>query len=274
MATVTLRMIRMTLSALAVVSLPATPAAGADRPTDNDIKQLIERVDHDRDRFEDQLDGKLKSSVIRGPRGEVNVENFLQDFQDNMGKLKDRFKSEYAASEEVTTVLRQGTAVQHYMSAQPPDLNGTSEWNRLATSLHELAAAYGVPFPLPEGQMAHRMNDREVRTAAEAAAKNADRFKDELDSSLKKDTTIDKTTRETAVKDVDVLKEHAEKLADAIGDGKPASGQAEALLEHATRVGVSLKARSLSPSAQGAWTSVQTDLDKVAQAFGKMPLAR
>jgi hypothetical protein len=274
MATVTLRMIRMTLSALAVVSLLAIPAAGADRPTDNDIKQLIERVDHDRDRFEDQLDGKLKSSIIRGPRGEVNVENFLQDFQDNMGKLKDRFKSEYAASEEVTTVLRQGTAVQHYMSAQPPDLNGTSEWNRLATSLKELAAAYGVPFPLPEGQMAHRMNDREVRTAAEAAAKNADRFKDELDSSLKKDTTIDKTTRETAVKDVDVLKEHAEKLADAIGDGKPASGQAEALLEHATRVGVSLKARSLSPSAQGAWTSVQTDLDKVAQAFGKMPLAR
>lgn len=274
MATITLRMIRMTLSALAVVSLPATPAAGADRPTDNDIKQLIERVDQDRDRFEDQLDGKLKSSIIRGPKGEVNVENFLQDFQDNMGKLKDRFKSEYAAGEEVTTVLRQGTAVQHYMATQAPGLNGTSEWNRLATGLNELAAAYGVPFPLPEGQMAHRMNDREVRTAAEAAAKNADRFKDELDSSLKMDTTIDKTARETAVKDVDVLKEHAEKLADAIGDGKPASGQADALLEHAMRVGVSVKARPLSPSAQGAWTSVQTDLDKVAQAFGKMPLAR
>jgi hypothetical protein len=81
MATITLRMIRMTLSALAVVSLPATPAAGADRPTDNDIKQLIERVDHDRDRFEDQLDGKLKSSTIHAPRGDVNVENFLQDFR-------------------------------------------------------------------------------------------------------------------------------------------------------------------------------------------------
>jgi hypothetical protein len=262
------------LAAAALTGLLAMPAAGADRPTDNDIKQLIERVDHDRDRFEDQLDGKLKSSTIHGARGEVNVENFLDDLQDNMQKLKDRFKSEYAASEEVTTVLRQGTAVQHYMATQPPDLNGTSEWNRLATGLNELAAAYGVPFPLPEGQMAHRMNDREVRNAAEAAAKNADRFKDELDSSLKNDTTIDKTTREAAVKDVDTLKEDAEKLSSAIGDGKPASGQAEALLEHATRVGASVKGRTLSPSAQGAWGSVQSDLDKVAQAFGKMPLAR
>ena len=160
------------------------------------------------------------------------------------------------------------------MSTQPPDLNGTSEWNRLATSLNELAAAYGVPFPLPESQAPHRMNDREVRTAAEAAAKNADHFKDELDSSLKSEQTIDKTTRETAVKDIDILKEDAEKLSSAIGDGKPASGQAEALLEHATRVGGSLKGRTLSPSAQGAWASVQSDLDKVAQAFGKMPLAR
>jgi hypothetical protein len=160
------------------------------------------------------------------------------------------------------------------MSTQPPDLNGTSEWNRLATSLGELATAYGVPFPLPEGQMAHRMNDREVRTAAEAAAKNADRFKDELESSLKNDKTIDETTRETAVKAVDRLKEDAERLSSAVDDGKPASGQAEALLEQAMRVGGSLKGRPLSPNAQAAWASVQGDLDNVAKAFGKTPLVR
>ena len=262
------------LAAAALTGLLAAPAAGADRPSDNDVKQLIERVDHDRDRFEDQLDGKIKSSTIRGPKGDVNVENFLQDIQDNMGKLKDRFKSDYSASEELATVLRQGNAIQRYMSTQPPDLKGTSEWNRLATSLTDLARAYGVSFPLPESQVPHRMNDGEVRSAADAAAKNADRFKDELELSLKNNTTIDKTTRDTAVKDIETLKEDAEHLSDAIGDGKPASGQAEALLEHARRVGASLKARPLSPSAKSAWASVQSDLDKMAQAFGKTPLAR
>jgi hypothetical protein len=274
MASITHRTIVMILTAPALAGLLAAPVSAADRPNDNDIKQLIERVDHDRDRFEDQLDGKLKSSIIRGPRGEVNVEKFLDDLQDNVHKLKDRFKSDYAASEEVTTVLRQGSEVQRYMSTQPPTLDGFSEWNRLATSLSELAAAYGTSFPIPEGQVARRMNDREVRTAADAAVRGTDVFKKELDSSLKSDKTIDKATREAAVKDVDSLKEDAKRLSSAIGDGKPASGQAEVLLEHAARVGASVKGRPLSPGAQTAWTSVLGDLDKVAQEFGKTLVAR
>ena len=36
------------------------------------------QVDENRDRFEDQLDGKLKRSILRGPRGEVNVGELLQ----------------------------------------------------------------------------------------------------------------------------------------------------------------------------------------------------
>ena len=63
----------------------------------------------------------VKSSTIHGPRGDVNVENLLQDLQDNVHKLKDRFKSGYAGNEEVTTVLRLGNAVQRYMSTQPPE---------------------------------------------------------------------------------------------------------------------------------------------------------
>ena len=116
---------------------------------------LIERIDNERDRFEDQLDGKIKSSIIRG-QGEVNVERFLDDLQENVDRLNERFKSDYAASAEVTTVLRQGSDIQRFMSKQPPDLDGASEWNRLASSLGELAKVYATTFPLPEGQQARR----------------------------------------------------------------------------------------------------------------------
>ena len=109
------------------------------------------QVDENRDRFEDQLDGKLKQSILRGPRGEVNVGEFLDDLQANVDKMKDRFTPQYAASAEVTAVLRQGTDIQRYMSTQPPDFDGASEWNRLSASLGQLAAVYGAPWPLSEG---------------------------------------------------------------------------------------------------------------------------
>jgi hypothetical protein len=251
-----------------LATLLAVPAVAADRPTDKDVKQLIEQVNHDRDRFEDQLDGKLKRSIIRGPGGEVNVERYLDDLQENVNKLKERYTNQYAASAEATTVLRQGSDIQGYMATLPPNFDGASEWNRLSGSLRNLAAAYTTTFPIPAGQQARRMNDTEVKKAAEELGKSADRYKKELDSSLKKDKTIDKATREAAVQSADGLKQDAQKVASAIGDGRPASGEAQALLQRATALRGSASGRALSPAAQTAWGSVEGGLDKLGQAFG------
>jgi hypothetical protein len=262
------RAIPVIAAAWAITVAAAISVHAADRPSDRDVEQLLERIDHDRDRFEDQLDGKLKRSVIRGPDREVSVERYLDDLQDNVDKLKERFSAQYAASAEATTVLRQGSDIQRYMATLPAGVDGASEWNRLAGSLGELAAAYGTSFPLPEGQQARRLNDREVRAAADGVAESADRFKKELDSSLKKDKTIDKATREAAVKDAEAVKKAAEQLASAVGDGRPASGEAKALLGAVSAVRTASAARTLSPAAQSAWQVVDGGVGKVAQAFG------
>ncbi len=264
MARTSLRAFRVAGAAL-MATLLAWPAFAADRLRDKDVKDLMERIDHERDRFEDQLDGKLKDSIIRGSAGEVNVGKFLDDLQDNVGKMKDRFKPDYSAGTEVTTVLRQGTSVQKFMSTQPPNFDGASEWNRLAGSLGELAAAYNTAFPLPEGATAHRMNDEEVRVAADDVANSADRFKNALDDMLKEDKSIDKPTRDAAVKNAEQLKKDAENLSSTIGDEKPASGEAKALLQHAAAIRSA--GRTAAPATQASWMTVEAALSKIAQAF-------
>ncbi len=181
--------------AVLVAALVAMPVVSADRLPDKDVKALLERIDNERDRFEDQLDGKIKSSILRGAGGEVHVERFLDDLQENVDRLNERFKSDYAASAEATTVLRQGTDIQRFMAKQPPNLDGASEWNRLASSLGELAKVYATTFPLPEDQQARRFNDREVEKVASELAKSADQFKKDLESALKTNTTIDQPTK-------------------------------------------------------------------------------
>jgi hypothetical protein len=138
----------------------------------------------------------------------------------------------------------------------------------MESSLGELASVYGSAFPLPDGQQARRLNDNEVKKAADDLAKSADRFKKDLDSSLKKDKTIDKATRDAAVKEADSLKQDAQRLASTIGDSKPASGEAQALLQRASAIRTAGAGRPLSPGAQTAWGSVESGLDKVGQAFG------
>jgi hypothetical protein len=255
--------------AVIVAALVAMPAVWADRLPDKDVKALLERIHDERDRFEDQLDGKIKRSVLRGAGGEVDVGRFLDDLEENVRRLRDRFQSDYAASAEATTVLRQGTDIQRFMSKQPPDLDGASEWNRMASSLGELAKVYATTFPLSEGQQARRFNDDEVEKAADELAKSADQFKEDLESALKTNTTIDQPTKNAAVQAVDDLKEAAEKLASTVDDGRPASGEAKAVLDRAARIrgAAASSGRALSPAAQTAWGSVETGLQKVALAF-------
>ena len=251
-----------------IAALVAMPAVSADRLPGKDVQALLERIDNERDRFEDQLDGKVKSSILRGA-GEVHVGRFLDDLQENVDRLKSRFNSDYAASAEATTVLRQGTDIQRFMSKQPPDLDGASEWSQLASSLGELAKVYSTTFPLPEGQQARRLSDREVEKLASELAKSADQFKKDLESALKTDTTIAQPTRDAAVKEVNGLKEDAERLASTVGDGRPASGEAKAVLDRAARIRgtAASSGRALSPAAQTAWASVESGLQKVEVAF-------
>ena len=254
--------------AVMIAALVAMPAIFADRLPGKDVKALLERIDNERDRFEDQLDDKIKSSILRGA-GEVHVERFLDDLQENVDRLNARFNSDYAASAEVTTVLRQGTDIQRFMSKQPPDLDGASEWNRLAASLGELAKVYATTFPLPEGQQARRLSDREVEEIASELAKSTDQFKKDSESALKTNTTIAQPTKDAAVKEVNGLREDAEKLASTVGDGRPASGEAKAVLDRAAKIrgAAASSGRALSPAAQTAWGSVASDLQKVAVAF-------
>ena len=112
------------------------------------------------------------------------------------------------------------------------------------------------------------MNDGEVRKAVDDIAKGADHFKKELDSSLKKDKTIDKATREAAVREADGLKQDAQKLASLVGDGRPASGEAQALLQHPRGSGRRLSGRTLSPRRRPRGDRSRAASTKCRRSFG------
>ena len=66
----------------------STTAFAQDRLTDRDVKALVARLEDARDQFDNALDSDLKNKVLRGPNGEVNVKNFLDDFQKNIDRSR------------------------------------------------------------------------------------------------------------------------------------------------------------------------------------------
>ena len=264
------------MRAVSIASLAAlaSPSFAADRLTDRDVKELVARIEEARDRFDDALDGRLKRSIVRESSGEVNVNDFLNDFQENIDRLEERLSPEYAASAEVATLLRQGGGIDRFFRQQPPGTKGESEWNRLVADLKTLAAAYGTDFPLPEDATVRRMGDREVAAAADEVARSADRLKKSLDNDLKKDTTVQKTDREAIVREADQLSKDAKALRGRVRDGKPSSAEADRLLSRAAKLQVFIEGRQL-PTAAGDWAGIKTRLQGLASAYSTTaPMAR
>jgi hypothetical protein len=256
-------------SALLVVAatlLTCSPLQAADRLTDRDVKALVARIEEGRDRFDDALDGKLKHSIVRGPSGEVKVDDFLNDFQKNIDRLEERLKPEYAASAEAATLLRQASTIDRFFRTQPPGTKGESEWNRLATDLKTLAVAYGADFPLAEGAPVRRMGDREVAAGLEEVAKGAERLKKSLDNELKKDSTIDKGRRESIVDEADQLMKDAKVLRERVKDGDPTSAEAERLLARASAVQTTLDPLRTAAS-KSIWSGLVPRFHDLAGAY-------
>jgi len=233
------------------------------RLANNDVKRLMEQVEDHRGEFQDHLDSSVKDSKLRSPDGEVDVSAYLHDYEDNVHKMKDRFNDDYAASTEVQTVLRQATAIDGHMRAQPMSIKGRSEWDSEAASLKTLAAAYGTTFPLPEGASVRRYNDKEVAKAAEDLADAADHFKDNVD----KTDAISKSDREGAKKDADGIRKLADEVKSRCEDGKPATAEFDQLSTLYSRV-QSWVSTHPAPLAAADWTNMQTHMDILRRAFG------
>jgi hypothetical protein len=265
---------RFILSAAAFLSVglmcgPLAVAQAPERLTDKDVKALIETVDQSRDRFEDRLDGKVKDSVVRGPSGEANVGRFLEDFQESVNRLKERFKPDYAASSEAAAVLRQGTSIANFMKQQPPGFRGASEWDHLASTLGRLAAAYATKFPLASVDApVRRVSDGEAAAAAEQVEKQADEFKD----AVNREQSLATPSKNTLKNAADGVKNGAKNLKSRLNDAKPSTAEARALFAAIRKLEDSSKTLGLSPASLTAIGAFRAPLATLNQAFGIVPV--
>lgn len=258
-------MLRTLAAATLLALLPAVPAAG-QRLTDDDVKELAERVYNERDRFEDALDGDFKHAKLRTATGEYDINRFLDDFQERANEFKDRLKPGYAASREVGELLKQSSQISGYMKRQAPTMKGMSEWNKLEGSLGQLATAYGTTFPLPDGAAPRRIGDGELKAAVEGIEQGGKSFKKALEKDLKADKTVDPAARATAIAEADTFAKSAKALKDRVNGGKPSTAEAQQLFQQAAKIKELTGGRTL-PTAGGAWAGVGSKLATVAQAY-------
>src|SRR5262245_13749993 len=97
---------RLAIALSLAVALPCV-ATGAERPTDEQVKKLIEDIDGGYRTWKQDLEKRnLDDAVITSAERTVKVKDFLKDFDKAIDTFKDRFNGNYAASPEALALLR------------------------------------------------------------------------------------------------------------------------------------------------------------------------
>jgi hypothetical protein len=253
------------LAALLLALFAVAPVhAQVARPSDKAVVDLIKKTQSSVKQFEKNLDSKVAKGTIRGATTEVNVANYMEDFNEDLDRLGERFKPSYSASAEVVTVMQKGAGIQRFIDSQPSSLKGRSEWDVVAASLRELAAAYGTTFPVPADAPPRRINDEEITQAADAMTKHAQNYKKQLKGGFTKEESAQLAA---AQKSADELATAAKNLKSRVKSGKPASGEAGVVAEKYAAAQAAVAGRSLPEQAQGEWKNVSSAAGKIEQAF-------
>ena len=248
------------------IAMGFASAQTAERPSNKDVKRIIENLEKERARFQDALDEQLKNGVFHNANGEIHVMQYLEDFQKNIKTLKERYTNSYSASSEVKTVLVQAGYIDELVQNHP-GAGGGSEWAHFSVELRALAAAYGASFPLPEGVVVRRYIDAEVSSTADTVAKKADDLKKEIEINA----TLSREAKDSYKRELDLLIKQANSVKWRTFHSDPAASEARKLLEQARRIHQSLPKENTSGAITASWNQMEPSLEIIAAAFG-MPV--
>ncbi|MDX6303958.1 MAG: hypothetical protein QOI77_927 [Blastocatellia bacterium] len=116
------------------------------RVSDQQVEELIHRIESQSDVFRKSLDTALDRSRLDGTRREDDINSFVKDFYQETKRLHEHFDSHKSTASDVQTVLNRAAQIDQFMRRNrlQRDREAQREWNTLKRQLDELANVYRV----------------------------------------------------------------------------------------------------------------------------------
>ncbi|MBI4455960.1 MAG: outer membrane lipoprotein-sorting protein [Acidobacteria bacterium] len=132
--------------ALTSVSMTVAEQQRLYRLNDQQVKDLLSRIEKDMDAFRLRLIQALDRSPIDDSRAEDNIKQLVTEFQEATERLCDHFNRQQVGAFDVEELLRRGVSINSFMQRQQLTAWAENDWRKLRRDLDELACAYNVAW--------------------------------------------------------------------------------------------------------------------------------
>jgi DNA-binding TFAR19-related protein (PDSD5 family) len=239
---------RFTYAAAVLLAGLTFTAYAQQRMTDDQVKNLIERVEKGTDNFRAALDSSLDRSQLDGSRTEDNINQFVKDFEQAADRLEDRFSDRNAASGLVNEVLRRAAFIDNFMLRHALTPSAQASWATLRAHLDDLARAYQVSWSWAGvSGRPYRVSEDQVKSLLERVEKGADKFKDSLQDALGATRAGSDRAEDNVSQFAKDLETAADRMKDQFSDDYSAVGMAAEILRRGVRIDRFMRRHQLTP---------------------------
>ena len=123
--------------------------AGQQRPyrlSDQQLKDLVNRIDSHCNSFHDSFERAIDRSPINGRSAEDGINRSVEEFERATDHLRDRVNDRESDTADADTVLRRASSIDTFMVRNQLDARAQSDWQALRLDMNDLAHAYGITW--------------------------------------------------------------------------------------------------------------------------------
>jgi hypothetical protein len=260
-----------TVIALFALLTGLSAAAGAQEPfriNDDQVKQILTRIETGADRFRDSLKNALKHDHFDHSGTRKVMDDYVKSFETATDRLKGRFDHDDQEVAAAVDVLDKAARIDEFMVHHALDERAQRDWMTLRADLDQLALAYNQTWSWGGGVAAHRMGDRDVKHLLGRVEQRADAFKSSLNQALDRSRFDHSSMEDEINRFVKDFERATDRWKGIFDDDDAAVPAAREVLERAASIDAFMRRHALTDRAQRDWADLRATLDELALAYG------
>lgn len=246
--------------------------AGQGRPyrlSDEQLRELVSRIDNHTDAFQASFDRAIDRSPIKGSATEDQIDRAVKSFEQAADALRDRVNDRQFDVADAENVLRRAASIDNVMMRNPLDASAQRDWQALRGDMDQLARAYGIDWSWSAASqnMPYRTDDRQVERLLKQIGQKAGQFDKSLDRAFDRSRIDDSQGRDEIRQSVKDFRQIADRLRDRVRRRQSNALDVEEMLRRGVSIDGYMQRFQLSAQAEQGWRSIRTDLDELARAY-------
>ena len=257
--------------ALAVASAGGVVAAQQlpYRASDQQLKDLVTRIDTHREAFHASLERAIDRSPINGSSGESQIDNSVEDFEKAADLLRDRVRDRQSGTTDAANVLRRASFIDELMMRNQFDASAQGDWRVLRLDMNDLARAYGIPWSWSSAtqNLQYRLDDKQVEQLLKQIGERAGRFDKSLERAFDRGGIDDRPGKDEIRQSVKDFRQTADRLRDRVKSRESNALDVEEVLRRGASIDGFMQRYQLNAQAEQNWLTLRGDLDELARAY-------